>query len=278
MFWLAWTRGRDPGRDSASVQYEPGRHTSHPASAARLLENAVRRAPHHGHHRRPLGEGVSLNRAKGRQQFAGPSGLQKLRLSYAQDNGRLEASEASRASCAHRNFRSHKPFAHAVGCLWRNCKMLREIPSWPNPSRACRRRPRQTRIARGFPRQEMMPGLRSHCWNCRIISICTWREFARPSSVRWWRAAITQRRPDQTQLLYAAKGILAGFVMAVAGALLARADGNGSVAFDTDRRSYRRVYSGIGQAAVSKDDCRSPHAREGSGLQRFPRARGERSD
>jgi hypothetical protein len=40
MFWLYWTRGRDPERDSASVQYEPPDNLT-PAECGALLENAI---------------------------------------------------------------------------------------------------------------------------------------------------------------------------------------------------------------------------------------------
>ena len=40
MFWLYWTRGRDPERDSASVQYEPPDNLT-PGECGALLENAV---------------------------------------------------------------------------------------------------------------------------------------------------------------------------------------------------------------------------------------------
>src|SRR5713226_10737177 len=40
MFWLFWTRGRDPERDSASVQYGPPDSLT-PGECGALLENAV---------------------------------------------------------------------------------------------------------------------------------------------------------------------------------------------------------------------------------------------
>lgn len=43
MFWLYWTRGRAPERESASVQYEPPDHLT-PGECGALLDNAV--APH----------------------------------------------------------------------------------------------------------------------------------------------------------------------------------------------------------------------------------------
>ena len=40
MFWLYWTRGRDPEWDSVSVQYRPPDNLT-PGECGALLENAV---------------------------------------------------------------------------------------------------------------------------------------------------------------------------------------------------------------------------------------------
>jgi hypothetical protein len=40
MFWLAWTRGGDPERDSISVQYEPPNNLT-PGECGALVDNAV---------------------------------------------------------------------------------------------------------------------------------------------------------------------------------------------------------------------------------------------
>jgi hypothetical protein len=63
MFWLAWTRGVAPGRDSISVQYEPPDGLI-PAECGGLADNKVALLQHHSHDRRPLGEGLLHDRAE----------------------------------------------------------------------------------------------------------------------------------------------------------------------------------------------------------------------
>lgn len=224
MFWLAWTQGRDPVRDSASVQYEPPDKLT-PGECGALLENTA---------------GVHLITAT----IVDLSVRGYLAIEQKDDSS-LETPEG------YKNYLFHmlktigewkKLKAHEVAVLTgifvptNPLRMLTEAVAQLQPAAAG-----NPLMAESFSRiQAMTEG------DPMLHAIVEAKDEAQPTvallelqnhfylHLERIRASIFNtlvasgfyaHRPDQTQLLYAAKGVLAGFVMAIAGGMLAAKTG-----------------------------------------------------
>jgi Predicted membrane protein (DUF2207) len=223
MFWLYWTRGRDPERDSASVQYGPPDNLT-PGECGALLENAV--AVHN-----ITATIVDLS-------VKGYLAIEQ------QDDSSLPAPKGFKNYIFHMlkplsDWNSLKPHERAVlGAIF--------IPT--NPLRMLSDAMSQLQNAAGnsalasvFSRVQAMttasPALRAlseagdaprpsvtllELQNHFYLHLARIRKSVFDALVA---GGYYENRPDKARQLYAAKGLVVGFLMAVAGGFLAAATG-----------------------------------------------------
>ena len=224
MFWLYWTRGRGPERDSASVQYEPPDNLT-PGECGALLENAV--AVHNitativdlsvkGYLAIAQEDDISLQAAKNYKNYVfhmlkGPADWNHLkpheravlRAIFIPTNPLRMLSDAmSQLQNAGGNPALAPLFSRVQAMTAATPEMRVLSEAGDAPAR---------------PAVALMD-LQNHFY----LHLASIRESVFDALVA---TGYYENRPDRVRLLYIAKGLVVGFGMAVAGGFLATATG-----------------------------------------------------